>query len=140
MAVTIRTTLSHVEDVPQLISILGTILRELEDQLNSVNTVTARTDLEIPTGTGSGEGVMAITSAGATFSIVGSDGNIIQVTLPSETSTMVTNFLGFKTGVVTPVLADFPNANNWGFFTNTATSVYHLVANFNGVIKKVALT
>lgn len=46
-----------------------------------------------------------------------------------------TNFLGHVNTAVAPVLADFPNVNDWGFHINTATAALNLCYNHAGTLK-----
>lgn len=80
------------------------------------------------------------TSPGAYYLAFNAAGTIQFVNLNTDGIFHNTQYLGRLSGTVAPVVANFPNARDWGFFENTSTSTLNLCFNDGGTLKKVTLT
>lgn len=128
-------------DVDKLLVALKDLFQDLEDQLNNRANIYVSTDGKIPT-TLSPNDLVVIATGGTINILVKKKNGYVTLTAAMIGGLLSrgANFVGFQSVSGAPALSNFPNPNDWGFFTNTAGPNYYLVANFAGAIKKIALT
>lgn len=84
-----------------------------------------------PTGQGEGDQTTRLLDGGGfLFSVYDQEGNPAELALAADSSTN----LAFKTGVVAPVVADYPNPGDNGQFYDTVLSQLYIVRNYGGAL------
>lgn len=128
-------------DPQQLLAILKDIFQDLEDQLNQQANIYVSNNGKIPSNLAANDLVVIATGGNMSILIKGKGGfTTLNAAMLGGLLSHGSNFLGFQSLAGVPSLTQFPNPNDWGFFTNTSAPATYLVANFAGAIKKIALT
>lgn len=139
--VSIDRPLRQIEDMGQLLSTLGSILSDLEDQLNASTFVFARNDATVPAGTRKNDVVINADQASGNITIQVSNGKTFtSVLIPNNILDITQNYKGFTSQASPPSVTELPNDGDWGFFTNTAIPASYIARNFSGTIKKATMT
>lgn len=143
MAITLRTIGNDsIQNTSDLTRIVKEVFADLEDQLNERAQFYVSTNGVVPAGLQRND-VLLISYKGVISILVKNSKGLDTLTadMLGGLSKNGTAFLGHKTATVAPtVTTDFPQAEQWGFYTNSTTPATFLCLNVAGVLKKIALT
>lgn len=142
MAVTIKTIGANVTEKDDLVKIIKDVFADLEDQLNTRAQVYISTNGVIPAGLIRNDTLIVDYKGRITFQVKNAKGfDTLTAEMLGGLTAHTTNFLGLVQGTTAPAITNFPDTNDWGFYAKTtATTSFSLCYNFNGVLKKIALT
>jgi hypothetical protein len=142
MAITVQPIAdASLTDPQEVARVIRQVFLDLEDQLNQNATVYVSSDGVIPAGLPRNALLAVLFKGRISIYIQGAKARTeLTAEMIGGLSKQGTQYLGSLSAAVAPVLANFPNDNDWGFFTNTAAATHFLCFNFSGVLRKVALT
>ncbi len=140
MSVSIR-PLGNTEgtDSKDIKRILQETFTDLEDQLNTRADIYGTTDGRIPAGLKPND-ILFTFREGRIQLFIKSRTGFVELTadMLDGLSKFGTLYLGKIVGAAAPVVSQFPNPDDWGFYEHTGTAFY-LCYNHAGTLKKVAL-
>src|SRR5687768_8446573 len=144
MAITVKTIgeQSLSANPGDIIKLIRDVFQDLEDQLNQRAQIYVSTDGRVPAGLNRNDILLISYRGNITLGIKNRNGmDTLTAAMLGGLTANSTSFKGVLRKAANPVVADFPNPNDWGFFfkTNTTTAFY-LCFNLDGTLMKVALT
>lgn len=141
MAVTVR-QLGKNTTIENLIPQITSVLQDLEDQLNQRAQIYVSTDGRVPTNLNRNDILVVAFKGNLSIQIKGAKSYLtLTAAMLGGLTAHGCNFLGIISKAAAPVLADFPNLGDFGFFNKTNATVHrYLCININSVLYKVELT
>lgn len=127
-------------DSNSILKLIRDVFLDLEDQLNQNASLVVKTDGIIPAGLAR-DTVLIISYKGTISLYV--QGAKSRTQLSAEMlgglSKQGTQYLGHITGTIAPAVVNFPNDNDWGFYTDTTVPTTYICYNVNNILRKVVM-
>lgn len=128
------------EDVPQLVNLLRSVFKDLEDQLTNLPVAYGSVDPSASFPELQKNDLTVQLDANGNF-ILGIQGEDQRATLTLYTQPL-SNMSGFKGLTQTgnpPSLTEYPEDGDWGFHIDDTPGTYYFVRNFGGALKSALM-